>query len=295
MRLLRIAAIAIMLGWGTCGAVAAQDLPLIDDDGSVSGSALEPGGDLYRVVALAGTRLQAQLALSGRGAVALYGPDGAELARADGDGTATLAARIDTDAVYLLGVTRAQPGEAYTLHVSRDTSQVSFEAATPVPAAPATVAPAATAAIAPPQYDADPRVWGLYARLAGRQTTSAAGAYTPMWGWAVPGKELLEMWRTPGGTVVQVNAITLTGRPGELLMQPFRVGGKKWLGTVAADGSVVYVGEGLRKAPHRVELTPEGVYQMRRVTLRGDQVLSVEPPEERSRWNVVSEGVPAGD
>lgn len=59
----------------------------LDLGARASGSASTPGGDLYVVFGVEGMRLQARLTIPGHGAVTLYDPDGAELARSEGEGS----------------------------------------------------------------------------------------------------------------------------------------------------------------------------------------------------------------
>lgn len=62
--------------------------------------------------------------------------------------------------------------------------------------------------------------------------------------------------------------------PGTLHVKGSYLAGKEWDGTVQADGSVVLVGRGLLKAPHRMVLTDDGAMEIRLVKLKAGQVVS---------------------
>ena len=118
------------------------------------------------------------------------------------------------------------------------------------------------------------------------------GIYAVAWVWTRPGEELVEQWLDGTGRVVHTNTLTPTGTPGQLLQRASYLGGKEWLGKVGQDGRVTYVGRGLLKWPFVAEISPEGVFQMRRAKVDGDgNPTWIDKPMERASWPLV----PAGD
>jgi hypothetical protein len=166
------------------------------------------------------------------------------------------------------------------------------EASAPGPAAqiPSLSTAAAAAATPPPTpaFVADPAVWGVYARLAGRRSVEVPNIYTLAWVWTKPGEELVEQWLDPTGRAVHTNTLTPTGTPGQLLQQSSYMGGKQWLGKIGEDGRVTYVGQGLLKWPYLVEISPEGAFQMRRVKVdREGNPTWIDTPQEHAVWALV--------
>lgn len=274
----------------------AQVPATLDLGGRVSGAASVPGGDVYAVFGVEGMRLQARLTIPGHGAVTLYAPDGAELVRVEGEGSAELTHTLADDGIYLLGVTRAVAGADYALALDGQVPRIEYvyddPAAAPVaavPTAPATVpvVPAAPITVpvvpAAPAFAADPAVWGVYAQLAGRRSVPVPGLYSLAWRWVRPGEELVEQWLNGSGRVVHASTLTPTGQPGGLLKKDSILGSKEWDGTVEPDGSVTLVGRGLMKRPHQVGVA-NGVFEMRRVSRPGQPGMTVEPAEARTRW-----------
>lgn len=274
----------------------AQVPATLDLGARASGSASTPGGDLYVVFGVEGMRLQARLTIPGHGAVTLYDPDGAELARSEGEGSAELTHTLADDGIYLLGVTRAVAGDDYELALDGQVPRIEYvydePAATPVAAvstapvsvpvvppapAPAPVVPTASA------FVADPAVWGVYAHLAGRRSVPVPGSYSLAWQWVRPGEALVEQWLDGTGRVVHASTLTPTGQPDGLLKKDSFLGGKEWDGTVESDGSVTMVGRGLMKRPHQVGVA-NGVFEMRRVSRPGQPGMTVEPAGARTRW-----------
>lgn len=274
----------------------AQTPARIELGGRANGAASAPGGDLYVYFGFEGTRLRARLTLPGQGAVTLYDPAGAELAHAEGEGSAELSQTLTDDGIYLLGVTRAQAGADYALELDGQVPRIEYvydDAAPPSAVPPATSAsPAPSVPPVPPvppkpAFVADPAVWGVYARLAGRQSVPVPGAYYLAWVWSKPGEELVEQYRDATGRVVHTNTITPTGQPGGLRQRASYLGGKEWLGRVGEGGRVAYVGRGLFKVPFVVEVSPDDVFQMRRAKVNDNgEPISVEPPIERARWTL---------
>lgn len=204
------------------------------------------------------------------------------------------------DGIYLFGVTRAQAGADYALELDGQVPRIEYvydDAASPSalqsPAAP----PAPSIPQAPQAFAADPAVWGIYARLAGRQSVPVPGVYHLAWVWSRPGEELVEEWRDGNDRVAHTNTLTPTGRPGELRQRASYLGGKEWLGRVGEGGRVTFVGRGLLKAPFVVEISPDDVFQLRRAKVDGNgEPTSVEPPGERTRWTLApANGVEGAD
>jgi len=268
-------------------AVAAQAPARILLGQRVAGAAAGEGGDFYAYVGLQGTRLKAQLSLPGLGAVTLYGADGTELARTEGTDNVTLAHTLDDDGIYLLGVTRGGKGAAYTLALEGQVPVIAFvyeDDAKAVAGDATKVAPATPAG--PPPFVADPAVWGVYARLAGRTSVKKDHSYYLSWVWQRPGEVLVEEWRGPSDTVAFTNTITPTGTPGRLHQQSSYLGNKQWDGVITKDGGVAYVGRGILKMPYRLSLTADEVLEMRRVKVQGDEV-TVTPGGALSVWPLV--------
>jgi hypothetical protein len=108
---------------------------------------------------------------------------------------------------------------------------------------------------------ADPKVWGVYATLAGqeRQQEGEANAYLMRWRWLEPGAQLREEYVVPSsGKLAHYNTITPGATPGTLHLKASYMGGKEWNGTLDADGTVHWVGKGLFKLRYAVGPGPDG-------------------------------------
>jgi len=271
----------------------AQTPAVLDLGGQASGAASAPGGDTYLVFGVQGLRLQARLTLPGHGAVTLYDPDGAELLRVEGEGSAELAYTLADDGIYLLGVTRAVAGADYVLALEGQVPRIQYvydnPATAPVtaePTPPVTTAAPVEPVAEPPKpapFVADPAVWGIYAQLAGKRTVAVSGIYTLAWEWVRPGEALLEQWLDGAGKVKFTSTITLAGPPGKLSKKDDFLAGKDWEGTVGPDGDILYVGRGMLMRPHQVGIA-DGVYEMRMVKKPGQPDMRVEPAGKRTRW-----------
>ncbi len=285
-RLLRIGlSIALCL----CAAYAFAQTPAQIELGQrASGTAAGEGGTFYAFIGLQGTRLQARLTLpDALGAVTLYGADGAELARGEGTGAASLSHTLQDDGIYLLGVTSAAKGKNYELALDGQVPRIEFvyddenanadaDAAKKAPATPA----------GPPPFVADPAVWGVYAKLAGRQSVQKDdGTYRIAWAWERPGEVLVEKWLNPDGSVAHTNTVTPTGKPGELLQHSSYMAGKKWDGRIDAEGNVNYVGRGLLKSPYQLGLAADGAVEMRRIKVKNGEA-TVVPGGSQVRWSL---------
>lgn len=135
---------------------------------------------------------------------------------------------------------------------------------------------------------ADPAVWGVFARLVGTEKQAGPDGYRMRWRWEVPGAVLVQEWSDPrSGKVAHTNTITPGATPGTLHSKGSYLAGKEWNGTVEADGSVVFVGRGLLKAPHRIVLTADGAMEIRLVKLQAGQVVSESPATEYNRFTPV--------
>lgn len=114
--------------------------------------------------------------------------------------------------------------------------------------------------------------WGLYAHLVGTEKQEA-GAYLLRWTWKQPEVELLEEWvDARKGKVTSKITITLGDRSGEFRLKG--IGGKIWQGVQQADGSILYIGEGLLKMPYLVSLSSDGTYEFKDVVLNGRELAS---------------------
>lgn len=248
--------IVICFGLITSGALYGQEASILKLGEPVSGTASASGGDLYQFIALSGTRLQARLSLPGASFLTLYSPEGEELIRTEGDSNIELKATLNDDAIYFIGVIRAQPGAPYSLRVEGS--------------APAVVRDQTeSASIAMPQAStADLAVWGLYARLIG-QSRQAVNGYRLHWRWEVPQKVLVEEWVVPAtGKVAHTNTLRPGAAPGSLELEASHMGGDR-SGQVEEDGSVQYQGAGLFKGAYRVQLSPNGDFEMLSLKVRG--------------------------
>lgn len=269
--------------------VLAQAPARIELGQRVSGTASSEGGEFYAFIGLQGTRLQAQLALPDTlGAVTLYDANGAELARAEGKGSALLSHTLEDDGIYLLGITSAAKGKDYALALDGQVPRIEFvyddeDEGADMESADIESAKEAPTPAAPPPFVADPAVWGVYARLAGRQSEKKEDRYYLAWVWQRPGEVLVEEWRNPDGSLAHTNTITPTGKPGELLQHSSYLAGKDWDGRLDAEGNVNYVGRGLLKLPYQLGIAADGVLEMRRIKVRGDEV-TVVPGGAQTRW-----------
>lgn len=133
----------------------------------------------------------------------------------------------------------------------------------------------------------DETAWGIYTKLAGTYKLGNEGGYLMHWEWKVIGAELLEQWLDPGTKRVKYsNSITLGAEPGQLHLSGLM--GMIWKGTHQPDGSVLYVRDGVLKAPYRASLEPDGAYEIRRVKMQGDQVVLVKPASKYERFMPVA-------
>ena len=108
---------------------------------------------------------------------------------------------------------------------------------------------------------ADPKVWGVYATLAGqeRQQEGETQTYIMRWRWLEPGAQLREEYVVPSsGKLAHYNTITPGPTPGTLHLKASYMGGKEWNGTLDADGTVHWVGKGLFKLRYAVGPGPGG-------------------------------------
>jgi hypothetical protein len=270
-RLLWIVRLSIL---GALPLPAASQTPSTIDYGQrITASTLTDGGEFYAFVGLKDTKVRVQLALPGSlAAVTFYDQTGGEIARADGVGDVSLEHALGSDGIYLLGVTSASKGQQFALTL--DGTEPEYDPVpAPTPAAASEpMGPTASATRPPetPLFAADPAVWGVYARLAGRRTVNAAGNYMLAWVWSKPGEELVEQWLDDSGRIAHTNTLTPTGKPSQLLQRGSYLGGKEWLGMVGADGRVTFVGRGLIKKPYVVDVSPDGQFRMLKAKVDAD-------------------------
>jgi hypothetical protein len=120
---------------------------------------------------------------------------------------------------------------------------------------------------------ADPAAWGPYSRLIGSTQQSQIG-YRINWHWGEPGRKLVEDWYDAyTGEHSYTTTITPGAPPGQLVLESPKMGHKIWNGTVRPDGSVLYVGVGMLKAPYTVSVDAEGRMKMAQVKLKGSEVI----------------------
>jgi hypothetical protein len=120
---------------------------------------------------------------------------------------------------------------------------------------------------------ADAAVWGPYARLIGSTQQSEIG-YRIHWHWAEPGRKLTEDWyEAYSGELSYTTTIVPGAQPGQLVLESPKFGHKIWNGTVSPDGSVLYVGVGMLKAPYRVDVDADGRMAMTQVRINGTEVV----------------------
>ena len=118
----------------------------------------------------------------------------------------------------------------------------------------------------------DAATWGPYARLVDHTQQSETG-YRLHWHWAEPNRKLLEDWYDAySGELSYTTTIVPGAQPGQLVLESPKFGHKQWLGTVEPDGSVLYIGVGMLKAPYRVRVDDEGRMAMVFVRIKGDQI-----------------------
>lgn len=114
--------------------------------------------------------------------------------------------------------------------------------------------------------EADPSVWGVYARLVGTGWKGEFGTRATRWG---EGSQMIEDDSTFGQSV-----ITPGPTPGTLTLKLGSTGLHTFHGTIASDGAVLWVREGMLKMPYRV-LLRDGQLVEESVKLSGREVASV--------------------
>ena len=114
--------------------------------------------------------------------------------------------------------------------------------------------------------DADPSVWGVYAHLVGTSWKGEFGTRATRWG---AGKQMIEDDSSFGQSVITAGPTvgTLTLKLGSTGLHTFQ-------GTIASDGSVLWVRDGMLKMPYRV-LLRDGQLVEEAVKLSGREVASV--------------------
>jgi hypothetical protein len=118
----------------------------------------------------------------------------------------------------------------------------------------------------------DAGAWGAYARLVDHTQQSEIG-YRLHWRWGEPGKQLVEEWYDAyTGELSYTTTIVPGAQRGQLVLTSPKFGNKTWNGTVEPDGSVLYVGVGMLKAPYRVQVDADGRMAMVFVRIKGSEV-----------------------
>lgn len=114
--------------------------------------------------------------------------------------------------------------------------------------------------------EADPAVWGVYAHLVGTSWQGKFGSRATRWG---AGNQLIEDDSSFGQSV-----ITPGSTPGTLTLKLGSTGLHTFQGTIASDGSVLWVRDGTIKMPYRVALRDNELVE-EAVKISGREVVSV--------------------
>lgn len=114
--------------------------------------------------------------------------------------------------------------------------------------------------------EADPSVWGVYARLLGTSWKGEFSTRATRWG---QGNQIIEDDSTYGQSV-----ITPGPTPGTLSLKLGSTGLHMFQGTIASDGSVLWIREGMIKMPYRI-LLRDGELVEEAIKLNGREVASV--------------------
>lgn len=126
---------------------------------------------------------------------------------------------------------------------------------------------------AAPATEADPAVWGVYAKLLGR-TWEAPGKYSVTVNWAVPGEIITETWISPTTRTVE-GTVTVTrgAQPGELVAKSSPVP-MKWTGRIVDADTVVFERAFPPRLAYRISYGAAG-FDHQRVKLDGGAVVAV--------------------
>ncbi|MDH4874379.1 hypothetical protein E8E91_26550 [Pseudomonas sp. BN515] len=141
------------------------------------------------------------------------------------------------------------------------------------------------------RVNADPAVWGAYASLVGHRFTPQQQDIPGYeLSWSKPGQEIRETARSPAGDVLFSRTIRPGARPGQLISNLY---GVEWLGTLEADGSVLFLGV----APYRIRQSADGAYVHEIVEADADgkvtKVLFSTPyPEENAPKPAIAQSTP---
>jgi hypothetical protein len=114
--------------------------------------------------------------------------------------------------------------------------------------------------------EADPSVWGVYAQLVGTAWKGEFGTRAVRWG---EGNQMIDDDSAYGQSV-----ITPGPTPGTLTLKLGSTGLHTFQGTIASDGSVLWVRDGMLKMPYRM-LLRDGQLVEEAVKLSGGEVASV--------------------
>jgi hypothetical protein len=85
------------------------------------------------------------------------------------------------------------------------------------------------------------------------------------WRWEAPGAVLLEEWYrddTDLDKPIYTATYRLGAEPGTIILKSSAMMGKEWVGTLADDGSVSFVGKGMLKMAYTVRIDEQGMYEM---------------------------------
>jgi|GEM_PF-2732762 len=120
--------------------------------------------------------------------------------------------------------------------------------------------------------EADPAIWGVYAKLMGGRWRSANGVILYTYKWLEPGKVIVQ--HSEAAAVADVH-ITRGEEAGQLLYKVTELGGPRYVGQVQPDGSVLFVRDVLVKTGFRVMLMPDGELQRQWLDFKRGKMVGV--------------------
>lgn len=121
---------------------------------------------------------------------------------------------------------------------------------------------------------ADPAVWGVYAQLVGHRYQPPTSGFPGFEiAWTKPGEEMREsvIWLEKN----KISASTLIkrgARTGQLIATNTH---GEWIGTIEADGSVLFLRDAYFKKPYRTSMAADGTLEVQSVRLKDDQVAAI--------------------
>lgn len=127
---------------------------------------------------------------------------------------------------------------------------------------------------AAPATQADPAVWGVYAKLLGH-TWEAPGKGTVTVNWAVPGEVITETWVSP--TTTGTVTVTRGAQAGELVVKSSPIP-MKWTGHIVDADTVVFARALPPRMAYRITYGA-GAFELQRVKVEGSAVVAVTSSE----------------